>query len=220
MVRRDSRKVADFWVINPLTTPRPEARDVSLRNARRGEQLPQPGNQRVRYRRQDDGEGFKADRFKDQSLRSPLRARAAGRGRRADAGAAAAAESAPDWPAEWLSDTNGKLYFTRQSRDLHKLDICRRRSGDRRGEGADRGAAQYLYRDETAPPRERRRGFSSTGRSEPGGGTTTCTTLTRGRLKNRITSGEYVRPGSTTSTTSCDALYLTAVGREEGEIPY
>ena len=62
----DQRKVADLWVINALATPRPEARDLPLRDARRGE-LDQPElfvfdrdtKQRVTAR---------PTRFKDQTL--------------------------------------------------------------------------------------------------------------------------------------------------------
>ncbi len=30
----------------------------------------------------------------------------------------------PARPAEWLSDAADKLYFTRLSRDMHRLDVC------------------------------------------------------------------------------------------------
>ena len=67
----------------------------------------------------------KADRFKDQTLQiatAPVSPRFAASGRGGGGGQGTPNPDAP--PAQWLSDTSDKLYFSRSSRDLHKVDAA------------------------------------------------------------------------------------------------
>ena len=114
LIRRDERKVKDLWVINALVEPAADARDLPLRDARRGEHRRRQrstsstsqSKKRVKV---------KADRFKDQTLSiatAPARsASARRRGRWAAARARAARVAAAagrtgagaGLPAKWLS---------------------------------------------------------------------------------------------------------------------
>ncbi len=111
LVREGERKVADLWVINSLANPRPTLE--TYRYAMPGEEnQPQPEllvfdiatKAKVKV---------KADKFKDQTISISTAPRKALDRER---------DNPP--PAQWLSDTPDKLYFGRQSRDLHKYDVC------------------------------------------------------------------------------------------------
>src|SRR5690606_36105439 len=107
----DLRLVKDLWVINSLANPRPTPE--TYRYAMPGEEhVPQSemwvfdvaSKKRVKV---------KAERLKDQTLSI---AQAPPAPVRRD----------PRQPqvSTWLSPSNDTLYFTRLSRDMHKLDVC------------------------------------------------------------------------------------------------
>src|SRR5205814_7870137 len=104
------RKVKDLWVINSLAAPRPTLE--TYRYAMPGEPdvpLPQieiftPATKgRVKV---------KADRFTDQALQVD------------NASESAVAREKELTEPRWVAGTSDKLYFTRASRDLHKVDLC------------------------------------------------------------------------------------------------
>ena len=70
------------------------------------------------------GVRMKVDRFKDQSISIATKPQRPGTGGGRGGGGGGNNNQTPQIPAEWLSDSNGKLYLTRQSRDLHRLDVC------------------------------------------------------------------------------------------------
>ena len=110
VVRRDERKVADLWVIHTLENPRPTLE--TYKYAMPGDaNVPQP-HMEVFDIAQKTRKEMKIDRFKDEFARvltTPVTARQRERQR---------------MDQTWLADGSNKLYFERQSRDLHKVDIC------------------------------------------------------------------------------------------------
>src|SRR5262249_56748989 len=99
-----------LFVINALSSPRPTLE--TYRYAMPGEpNVPQPQieifdvatRQRVKV---------KADRFKDEALQI------------VSAPATAINREREKTEPQWVADGADKLYFTRNSRDLHKFDLC------------------------------------------------------------------------------------------------
>ncbi len=205
LIRRDSRKVTDLWVINAVASPRPTLE--TYRYAMPGEQnVPQAelwvfdvaSKSRVR---------MKADRFKDQTMSISTAALPARR------------DPQRPIPAQWLSESPAKLYFTRLSRDMHKMDVCvaDTATGDVKALIEER-LNTYI---ETRPLRLANNGQELVHWSERDGwahyylydaGT--------GQLKNRITEGEFVATGLDNIDDKLRVMYFTAAGREKGEDPY
>jgi dipeptidyl-peptidase-4 len=216
-VRRDQRKVADLWVINALAQPRPKLE--TYRYAMPGEaNVTQYEIATIDVATKTLTKA-KADRFKDQTLQlaaAPVPARFAG-GRGGGGGQAGQNPDAP--PPQWLSDTSDKLYFTRTSRDLHKVDVC--------VAAPDTGEVKVIVEErlntyiETKPLRLANNGQDLIFWSErTGWGHYYLYDAATGALKNALTSGEYV----TTSVEGVDdkarVAYIAAVGKETGEDPY
>ena len=205
LIRRDSRKVKDLWVINSIATPRPTLE--SYRYAMPGEEnIPQQelwvfdvaSKNRVR---------IKADRFKDQTMSvstAPLPAR-----------------RDPRRPIEpqWLSESSSKLYFTRLSRDMHKLDVCVADTAT--GEVRPLIEERLNTYIETRPLRLVNGGQELLHWSERDGWAHYYLyDATSGQLKNRITEGEFVTTGVDNIDDKLRVMYFTAAGREKGEDPY
>src|SRR5207249_3277033 len=120
LVRRDQRKVADLWVIDALAQPRPKLE--TYRYAMPGEaNVTQYEIATIDIASRTLAK-VKADKFKDQTLQiatAPVSPRYIG----ASGGQGGQGNSdAP--PPMWLSDSSDQVYFTRQSRDLHKVDVA------------------------------------------------------------------------------------------------
>lgn len=110
-VRDDERKVGDLWVINVLANPRPTLE--TYRYAMPGEENQAQPELLVFDIASKGKVKVKADAFKDQTLSVETAPR-----RNVDR------EKDFPPPSQWLGDTSDKLYFGRQSRDLHKYDVC------------------------------------------------------------------------------------------------
>jgi dipeptidyl aminopeptidase/acylaminoacyl peptidase len=235
VVRRDERKVADLWVIDALAQPRPKLE--TYRYAMPGEpNIPQP--EMLVFDVQTKAMvKVKADKFKDQSLQiatAPVRGQGGGGGGR---GMAADPEQIPPAP-QWLSDATDKLYFTRQSRDLHKLDVCLA--------NPDTGEVKAIVEErlntyiETKPLRLGNNQQDLIFWSERSGwGHFYLYDANTGTLKNAITSGEYVttaleavddkpapaapakgKAPAVKGTAQPTVMYFSAAGREPNEDPY
>ncbi len=238
LIRRDERKVADLWVIDALAQPRPKLE--TYRYAMPGEvNIAQP--EMLVFDVQTKGMvKVKADRFKDESLsiaQAPVRGQAGGGGGRGMMGGDP--EQIPPAP-QWLSDAADKLYFTRQSRDLHKLDVCIA--------NPDTGEVKVLVEErlntyiETKPLRLANTQQDLVFWSErTGWGHFYLYDANTGALKNAITSGEYVTAGiegiddkpaaaaaakgakpaaQPKGAAQMAVMYFTAAGREQNEDPY
>jgi dipeptidyl aminopeptidase/acylaminoacyl peptidase len=205
LVREDERKVADLWVINSLANPRPTLE--TYRYAMPGEEnQPQPEllvfdiatKAKVKV---------KADKFKDQTISISTAPRKALDRER---------DNPP--PAQWLSDTSDKLYFGRQSRDLHKYDVCLADTAA--------GEVKVLIEEvlntyiEVQPLRLVNGGKEMLWWSERDGWGHYYLYDGDGKLKSQITSGEYVTQGIVGVDEKLRLLYFSACGREANEDPY
>ncbi len=184
------RKVKDLWVINPLANPRPTLE--TYRYAMPGEEnTPQSEifvfDVKVEEPRQDQGR-----RFKDQTVNiatKPQRAVAgaggggrggAGGDRRRRHGRRNGSPTAPD-----------KLYFTRLSRDMHRLDVCVADTAT--GEVKPIIEERLNTYIESKPLRLADNGASLIFWSERDGwGHFYLYDAATGALKNRLTEGEFV----------------------------
>ncbi|HJR57963.1 MAG TPA: DPP IV N-terminal domain-containing protein, partial [Vicinamibacterales bacterium] len=206
LLRRDSRLVKDLWVINAVATPRPTLE--TYRYAMPGEEnTPQaelwifdvPSKAKVK---------MKAERFKDQTMSI------------ATAPAPSVRRDPRQPPASrWLSDSSGKLYFTRLSRDMHKLDVCVADTAT--------GEVKTLIEErlntyiESRPLRLVNNGQELIFWSERDGWAHFYLyDAITGQLKNRITEGEFVSTGIDNVDDKLRVMYFNAAGREPGEDPY
>jgi dipeptidyl aminopeptidase/acylaminoacyl peptidase len=217
LVRRDQRKVADLWVIDALAQPRPKLE--TYRYAMPGEanvtqyELSTFDLARVSQTR------VKAEKFKDETLQiatAPVSPRFAG-GRGGGGGQGVQNQDAP--PAQWLSDASDKLYFTRTSRDLHRVDVC--------VAAPDTGEVKVLVEErlntyiETKPLRLASNGQDLMFWSErTGWGHYYVYDANSGALKNALTSGEFVATAIEGLDDKARVAFVQAVGREHGEDPY
>jgi dipeptidyl-peptidase 4 len=220
VARRDQRKVGDLWVIDSLASPRPKLETY---------RYAMPGEVNITQSEIDVFDiasramvTLKADKFKDQTLQiatAPVPARLAGGGGRGG-GQGQGASTNPDAPEpQWLSETSDKLYFSRTSRDLHKVDVC--------VASPDTGDVKVLIEErlntyiETKPLRLANNGQDLIFWSErTGWGHYYLYDANTGALKNALTSGEFVTTSLDAIDDKAKALYITAVGRETNEDPY
>jgi dipeptidyl-peptidase-4 len=217
LVRRDVRKVKDLWVINPLANPRPTLE--TYRYAMPGEENTPQSEIFVFDVKSKGRVAIKADRFKDQTVNiatKPQRAAAGGGG---GGRGGAAANAIPPRPQEWLAEGPDKLYFTRLSRDMHRLDVCV--ADTTTGEVKPIIEERLNTYIESKPLRLAENGASLIFWSERDGwGHFYLYDAATGALKNRLTEGEFV----TTSIEGVDdktrTVFFTAAGREKGEDPY
>jgi dipeptidyl-peptidase 4 len=207
LVRRDARKVKDLWVINALSTPRPTLE--SYRYAMPGEEHIPQSEMHVFDRSTRQRVTMKGDRFKDQTLSiatAPVPNNIQRDPRR-------------PIPAQWLSDSPGKLYFTRLSRDQHRFDVLVADTAT--------GEVKTLIEErlntyvESKPLRLVGNGTEMIFWSERDGwGHFYLYDADSGALKNRITEGEYVATAIEGIDDKARVMYFSAGGREKGEDPY
>jgi dipeptidyl-peptidase 4 len=217
VVRRDQRKVKDLWVIDSLAQPRPTLE--TYRYAMPGEENITQSEIYVFDVAAKSGMRLKADRFKDQTVQVATRPVFGGGGGRGGGGGGAAPAGPPPKPAEWLSDSAGKMYLTRLSRDMHKMDVCIADTvtGDVKPIIEER-LNTYI---ESKPLRLADNGQSLVFWSERDGwGHFYLYDATTGNLKNRITEGEFVTTGLESIDEKARVAYISAGGREKGEDPY
>ncbi len=204
-VREDERKVGDLWVINSLANPRPTLE--TYRYAMPGEEG-QPQPELLVFDLASKGKvKVKADAFKDQTLSIETAPR-----RDVDR------EKDNPPPAQWLSETSDKLYFGRQSRDLHKYDVCVADTAT--------GDVKVLIEErlntyvETEPLRLVNGGQEMVWWSERDGWGHYYLYGGDGKLKTQITSGEFTCQGIEGVDEKTRVLYFNACGREPNEDPY
>jgi dipeptidyl-peptidase-4 len=217
LVRRDVRKVKDLWVINPLANPRPTLE--TYRYAMPGEENTPQSEIYVFDVKTKSRVQIKADRFKDQTVSiatKPQRVVAgAGRG----GGGGGAAQQPPARPQEWLHDGADRLYFTRLSRDMHRLDVVVADTAT--GEVKPIIEERLNTYIESKPLRLANNGADVIFWSERDGwGHFYLYDGSTGALKNRLTEGEFVATSVEGVDDKTRTIYLTAAGRERGEDPY
>jgi dipeptidyl aminopeptidase/acylaminoacyl peptidase len=204
VIRNDDRKVADLWVINSLSEPRP-----TLETYR----YDMPGEVNVS---QDEMLVFdvaskakvkvKTDRFKDQNL-----------GIESDRVLSTEREN-DKVVDKWLSDTSDKLYFTRVSRDRHRLDVCVANTAT--GDVTTLIEERLNTYIDGRPLKLINNGEEIVFWSERDGWGHYYLYDGKGTLKNQITSGEFTCEQVEGLDAKGRVLYFTACGREAGEDPY
>ncbi len=108
--RNDSRKVKALWVINVLNQPRPDLESYKYQMP--GEKEAPQAELWVFDMVKKEGKQIDVSAFADQSI-NICRANLSNK------------ERIKDFvPRKWLSEASDKIYFTRTSRDLHKIDVC------------------------------------------------------------------------------------------------
>lgn len=217
--REDDRKVGDYWVIHSLTNPRPilESRSYALPSEANVplseiDILDVASKERVVVQPKDfvdetlaisdaaqnerDHEELRQEQEENKENPTPL------------------TRVSP----RWVSETSDKLYFTSRSRDFRRVDVC----------VADTTTAKVSKLIEersnvwlTAKPlRLVDNGKELVWWSERDGWGHFYLYDGDGKLKNQITSGEYVTDQVVSIDERARALYFTANGRESGEDPY
>ncbi len=220
VMRQDDRKVPDFWVIHSLANPRPtlEAYPYPLP----GEDI-MPGSQLEIF---DLGSlqrvVVQAKNFPEQQLRisdAPLTERDREELRQEQEGMQEGAQMPVTRVSpRWLSDTSAKLYFTSINRDFRKVDACVADTAT--------GASKTLLEERSnvwlsvKPLRLTGNGQELIWWSERDGWGHYYLFDAAGKLKNQITSGEYVTDQIVSVDEKSRTIYFTANGREHGEDPY
>ena len=205
--REDERKVADLWVINSLSVPRPTLE--TYRYGMPGEENQPQGELLVFDVATRSRVKIKTEKFKDQTLNIETD-RTLSREREQD-----------KVVQKWLSDTSDKLYFTRASRDRHRLDVCvaDTMSGDVKPLIEER-LNTYI---DLEPVRLANGGKEMLFWSERDGwGHYYLYDISMGigKLETQVTSGEFTCEGIEGIDSKNRVLYFNACGREPGEDPY
>jgi len=220
VVRQDDRKIPDFWVIHSLANPRPTLESYPY---------PLPGEDAMPISQIEilDVSAkqlvvVQAKNFPDQELRladAPLLERDREELREEQEGNQ---EGAPmplsRVSPRWLSDTSDKLYFISINRDFRKVDVC--------VADTTTGASKTLIEERSnvwlsvKPLRLVGNGQELIWWSERDGWGHCYLFDAAGKLKNQITSGEYVTDQIASLDEKSRTLYFTANGREHNEDPY
>ncbi|HUF25280.1 MAG TPA: DPP IV N-terminal domain-containing protein [Vicinamibacterales bacterium] len=202
--RNDARKVGDLWVINALANPRP-----TLETYKYG--MPGEANQpQAELAIIDIGSRqltpAKTAAFVDQQLSvvtAPMTSERRAR-----------EETEP----QWVASDAGKLYFTRTSRDLKRIDIVELDTAT--GESKPIIQERSNTYVEIQPLRLVNAGKELIHWSERDGWGHYYLYAADGTLKRQITSGEFVCTGIEGFDDKTRTLYFTAAGREPGQDPY
>jgi dipeptidyl-peptidase 4 len=204
LVRRDQRKIPKLWVISALANPRPSLETYSY--AMPGEANTPQSQLEVFEVATKNRVIAKAAAFTDQTLQIQV-----------DAPSARERERDKTEPL-WESPGSDKLYFTRMSRDLHRLDLCALdvATGDVKAVVQERMNV-YI---ETKPLKVINNGAELVWWSERDGWGHYYLYGVDGTLKNQIDKGEHVAEDISYIDEKARAVYLSASGHEDGEDPY
>jgi dipeptidyl-peptidase-4 len=217
--REDDRKVGDYWVIHSLTNPRPilESRTYPLPGeanvpvseidvldvASKQRAVVQPKSfvdEELAIadaaQLEKDREEMREEQEENKDNLTPL----------------------PRLSPRWVSDTSDKLYFTSRSRDFRRADVYVADSAT--------GKARKLIEERSnvwismKPLRLVENGKELLWWSERDGWGHYYLYDGEGKLKNQVTSGEYVTDQIVSLDEKARVMYFTANGREATEDPY
>jgi len=204
LIRSDSRKVKELWVINVMKEPRPELE--SYKYTMPGDKEAPQDELWVFDMGAKKGKKISVDQFKDQTL-SIHRANLTNK------------ERLEDYvPSTWLSETSDQLLLTRKSRDLYRTDICR--------VNTETGETKVIIEERMNTYIETKRLFTlGNGKelihwSERDGWGHYYLYDAIGTLKNQITSGPWHSGEIVKVDEKSRVLYFIANGRESNENPY
>jgi dipeptidyl aminopeptidase/acylaminoacyl peptidase len=204
VVRQDQRKVSKLWVINSLSNPRPTLESYSYTMP--GEASAPRANLEVFDIAAKSRTPMKADGFKDQTI-SIETERASARAREHE-----------KTESLWAGPGSTKIYFSRISRDMHRVDICVADTGT----GDVKPVIQERMNTyiDSKPLRVINNGNELVYWSERDGWGHYYLYDASGTLKNQITHGEFVAEDIQGVDEKNRVAYITADGREDGEDPY
>jgi dipeptidyl aminopeptidase/acylaminoacyl peptidase len=205
LTRDDSRKVADLWVINSLSNPRPTLE--TYKYAMPGEEQQPQIELSVIDIASKAKVKIKADRYKDQVISISTAPRKT-------------VEIDRDYPlpATWLAETSSQLYFGRQSRDLHRYDVCLADTAT--------GEIKVLIEEvlntyvEVQPLSLLGGGKEMIWWSERDGWGHYYLYDGTGKFVRQLTSGEFTTQGIEGVDEKTRVMFFNACGREPNEDPY
>jgi dipeptidyl-peptidase 4 len=218
LVRSDDRKVADLWVIHTLANPRPTLESYPY--AMPDEENVSQEEIQVFDVASQQHVLIQSAGFKDQTLNIATD-RILARDRERDMQRSERVREGgfgPPPTGKWLSDTSDKLYFLRSSRDLHRIDVC--------VADTSTGTVKTLIEErsnvflDTRPLRQINNGQELIWWSERDGWAHYYLYDGDGKLKNAITSGEYMADQILGLDPKTRVMHFTANGHESGEDPY
>jgi len=204
LTRSDSREVKDLWVINSIAEPRPTLETYKYHMP--GEEESPQVELLVIDMVTKEKLQVEADAFKDQTI-SILTAPRLAKNRDDDY-----------HPRVWLATTADKVYFTRTSRDLKRIDVCVANSLT--------GEVKVLVEErlntyvETRPLGLVNNGTELIHWSERDGWAHFYLFDEQGNMKNQITSGPFHCESIEAIDEKNRILYFTANARESNEDPY
>ncbi len=202
--RSDSRKVKALWVINVLNQPRPDLETYKYQMP--GEKEAPQTELWVFDMDKKEGKQIDVSAFADQTI-DICRANLTHK------------EQIKDYvPRTWLSKSSDKIYFTRTSRDLHKIDVC--------VADAVTGDVKTLVEErlntyvEIEDPYLVNNGKEFIHWSERDGWAHFYLYDGEGKLKNQITSGPWHSNRIVNVDEKNRVMYFTANAHEKDENPY
>jgi dipeptidyl aminopeptidase/acylaminoacyl peptidase len=204
LIRRDSRKIPKLWVINALANPRPTLETYSY--AMPGEANTPQSQLEIFDVAAKSRLLAKAASFQDQTMQVEV-----------DRPSARQREHEKT-ESLWTGPGSDKIYFQRLSRDMKRLDIC--------VADTTTGDVKPLIQErmnvfiETKPLKVINNGTELVFWSERDGWGHYYLYGADGTPKNRITEGEYVAWDVSYVDEKAREIYLTGIGREDGEDPY
>jgi dipeptidyl-peptidase-4 len=217
--RADERKVADLWVIHTLASPRPTLE--TYRYAMPGEEnVPQyevyvfdvASKARVTVETaafKDQTIAVATDRITNKMREQQQENTGVGGGGMGMFGGVTPV---------WLADTSDKLYFVRTSRDLHRVDVCVADTSTGKSKVLIPERANVFI--DVKQLRQINNGAELFWWSERDGWGHYYLYDGDGKLKNQITSGEYMADAIVSIDDKARVLYFTGNGHEPNEDPY
>ena len=199
----DERNVKDLWVINALANPRPTLESYKYQMPGEKEA---PIEHMYLFDMQDNSrKEINTGRFKDQTLSIARKPREQKQ------------RHMYDQPNIWLGDDN-RLFVTRSSRDLHRIDICSYTIGeDSLRTVIEERLNTYI---EVRPLSAVNGGKELIQWSERDGWAHLYLYDDQGNMKRRLTEGPWHVHEILKVDEKGRKIYFTGMGREQGENPY
>ncbi|HZU22529.1 MAG TPA: DPP IV N-terminal domain-containing protein, partial [Terriglobales bacterium] len=218
LVRNDERKVAELWVILTLKNPRPVLESYPY--AMPGdENVPIPEIQifdvAARKAVKVEARNFYQQMLSIEDAQVSSREREQQREQQGERQGAGQFRTSP----RWLADGSDKLYFTSMSRNFRSVDVC--------VADANTGAVKTLIQEranvwlDLKPLRLVSNGAELIWWSERDGwGHYFLFDGATGKLKNQITSGEFMADQVVSVNSTARQMYFTGTGYDHSEDPY
>ena len=199
----DYRKVKELWVIDAIAEPRPTLESYKYQMP--GEKEAPQYHLYLFDMTDNSRKEITTSRFKDQTLSIARRPREHKQ------------RHMYDQPNIWLGDEN-RMFVTRSSRDLHRIDICSYTIGqDTLRPIIEERLNTYI---EVRPLSAVNNGKELIQWSERDGWAHLYLYDDEGNLKRRLTEGAWHVHQIVKVDEKRRVVYFTAMGREEGENPY